>query len=428
MRTSCASRAPFVAGAIIWASVATGRDAHAADLLDATARVADAWRALGAFVAVDKPRFLNDDETIVVMLPALPEASCTTIVLLGARGLGFHASPPGDGGQRIPSEAGAVSIEDCSDPLPRRFMVTSDSGRGALEVIVARSDAPLPVLQSILPERTGGSLGPLPDPGALPLLPAPEKRADLAETRAKRDGATISTRSIWYSGIDGTGIGEETLPPGCHVFELFAADSGVLRGGRKGKLDLDAEMRDSSDDRLLARDRTDAPDAQLPVCVGETTQVGIVFVGAPSGAPVLVSHAAWALPQHLTTVWGTEARARMARALLARHVTSLPAEPVQLAQGGSGTTPVPLSVEPGGCYLAVAALVQGVAHSFGLRLRVRAREVVDERGADESSAVLAFCAGDRSFASAQIEARGTPLLGWGLALYRLENGVWELPQ
>lgn len=425
MRPRCASRAALVASAVVSWAVANGGEARA-DLQDATARVADAWRAAGAFVIVEKPRFLNDDETIVVPLPSLPVGNCSTVALLGSRGLSFHVSPPGDGAQHVPSEAGALSIEQCGDGLPRRFVITSDSGRSALQTIVAVSSRSLPELQSILPERTGSSLGPLPEPGALPLLPAPEKRADLAEIRAKRDGATISNRSIWYSGVDGTGIGEETLPPGCHVFDLFATDSGALRAGRKGKLDLDAEMRDSSDDRLLARDRTDAPDVQLPVCVGETTQVGIVFVGAPSGAPVLVSHAAWALPEHLPSIWGSEARARMAYALLGRHVASLPSEAVQLAQGGSGTTPVPLSIEPGACYLAVASLVQGVAHSFGLRLRVRAREIVDDRGVDESSAVVAFCAGDRSLALAQIEARGTPLLGWGLALYRVENGIWEI--
>lgn len=424
-RHSCASCAPLVAGAVVSWSIANGGDASA-DLQDAAARVAGAWRAAGAVVARGKSRFLNDDETIVVPLPSLPDGNCTTVVLLGARGLSFHVSPPGDIGQHVPSEAGALSIEQCGDALPRRFMVTSDSGRGALETIMAVSPKSLPALQSVLPERTGSSLGPLPEPGALPLLPAPEKRADLAEIRAKRDGATISSRSIWYSGTDGTGIGEETLLPGCHVFDLFASDSGPLRAGRKGKLDLDAEMRDSADDRLLARDRTDAPDVQLPVCVGELTQVGIVFVGAPSGTPVLVSHAAWALPDHLPAIWGSEARARMAYALLGRHVASLPTEPVQLAQGGSGTTPVPLPIEPGACYLAVASLVQGMAHSFGLRLHVRAREVIDDRGVDESSAVVAFCAGDRSLALAQIEARGTPLLGWGLALYRVENGIWEL--
>ncbi|HXX70014.1 MAG TPA: hypothetical protein VEK07_22735 [Polyangiaceae bacterium] len=417
-------RSTAVLGAVASWSVANGGEARA-ELQDAARRVAEAWRSVGAFVVVGKPRFLNDDETIAVPVPSLPDGNCTTLVLLGARGLSFHVSPPGDSGQHVPSEAGALSIEQCGDLLPRRLMVTSDSGRGALEILVAVSEKSLPALQSVLPERTGGGLGPLPEPGALPLLPAPEKRADLAEVRAKRDGATISNRSIWYSGVDGTGVGEETLPPGCHVFDLFASESGVARAGRKGKLDLDAEMRDSSDDRLLARDRTDAPDVQLPVCVGETTQVGIVFVGAPSGTPVLVSHAAWALPQHLPSIWGGEARARMAYALLARHVVSLPAEAVQLAQGGSGTTPVPLSIEPGACYLAVASLVQGVAHSFGLRLRVRAREVVDDRGVDESSAVVAFCAGDRSLALAQMEARGTPLLGWGLALFRIENGIWD---
>jgi hypothetical protein len=205
-------------------------------------------------------------------------------------------------------------------------------------------------------------------------------------------------------------------------------DPGSSHPARRGKLDLDAEMRDSADDRLLARDRTDAPDAQLSVCVGEITRVGIVFVGSPPAAPVLISHVAWSLPEHLPSLWGNESRARMAQALRSRNVASLPTEPIQLTQGGSGITPVPFPIEPGGCYVAVVSVVQGVARAMGLRVRVAAREAGDDRGPDDNDeAMVAFCAGDRTHALAQVEAHGTPLLGWGLALYRVAGGVWELP-
>src|ERR1019366_4037109 len=86
---------------------------------------------------VDRPRFLNDDETLAVALPELPDGECTTVVLLGARGLGFHVrlgeGRDDDPNARVPSEAGALSIERCGATLPRRLLVTSDSGRGALE-------------------------------------------------------------------------------------------------------------------------------------------------------------------------------------------------------------------------------------------------------------------------------------------------------
>jgi hypothetical protein len=116
----------------------------------------------------------------------------------------------------------------------------------------------------------------------------------------------------------------------------------------------------------------------------------------------------------------------MAHVLSERRVVSLPAAPVQLAQGGSGVTPVPLALEPGGCYVAVVALAQGTARSLGLRVAVAARDYVDDRGVDEAGAAVAFCAGDRTTAQAEIEAHGTPLLAWGLALYRLNTGVWEV--
>ena len=259
-------------------------------------------------------------------------------------------------------------------------------------------------------------------------MPAPDKRAEFAEARARRDGATISTRTTWSATADGTGMGEDTLEAGCHTLELFAVDPRSSNPSRRTKLDLDAEMRDASGDCILARDRSDAPDARLALCVGETTKVEVVFAGSPAGAPVLVVHFAWPLPERLPTLWGSEARARMAHALLTRHVGALLRDPVLLAQGGSGTTLVPLTVEPGACYLALVAVVQGATRAVGLRVHVGVRDAFDDRGVDENGGVVAFCAGDRARALAQVETRGTPLLGWGLALYRLGAGTWEVPR
>jgi len=409
-------------------SVGEGR----AGLRESGERLAEAWRGAGAEVVVDRTRFLDQDETIAIVLPRLPATGCTTVVFLGPRGLGFQARVPGteegDVGRKIQSEAGAVSLERCGGGAPGRVLLSSNSGRGAIETVVARSDGPLPPLRVVLPERTGGALVPGPEPGALPPLPPQESRAEVAEDRARLDGGVTAPRVTWQAGIDGSGAGHVLLDAGCHRVRLFAADRRVARVPGRARLDLDAEMRDEADDRLLARDRSDAPDADLSVCVGETTRVEVVFAGSPPDAPVLVAHVSWSLPEYLPTLWGSEARARMTRALLARHVRSLPRPPVLLTQGGSGASPVPLSIEPGGCYLVVMALVQGTARALGLRVHVGASDVFDNRGVDDGGAVVAFCARERDRALAHVEVRGAPPLAWGLAVYRVADDVWEGPR
>jgi hypothetical protein len=411
-------------------------DVARAELRESVERLAEAWRAVGAAVAIDKTRFLTDDSDdqrpVVVALPDLPAGECTTVVLLGARGLGFHVRVLDNGSddverKSLPSAAGALSIERCGEVPPRRLVLASDSGRGAIETVVARSAKPLPSLRSMLPERSGGILAPPLEPGMLPPLPPPEKRAEIAETRAKRDGAAIAGRETWQAGIDGTGAGAQTLVPGCHRLQLFALDPRALHPSRHAKLDLDAEMRDEVGDHLLARDRSDAPDAQLSACVGEAAHVDVIFAGAPPNSRVLVSHVMWRLPAHLPALWGTEAIGRMAHVLLARHVVSLPREPFMLAQGVSGVTPIPLSIEPGACYIGVTARIKEAARAIGLRVHVASDDAVDDRGIEGDGAAVAFCAGSQTHALAEVEARGTPLLGWGFALYRLHSGVWETP-
>jgi len=422
-------RRAVVAAAVVAAALGTVDEAGAG-LDDPVGRLLRTWRTSGASVVVDRTRFLFEDETTAVTLPTSPPAQCTTVVFLGARGLGFHvrvAEGHDDGaGKKIPSEAGAVSLQWCGEEPPRRVLLASDSGRGAVETLVARSAGPLPPLRVVLPERTSGAGNPGPEPGTLEALSSAQSRAEIAEGRARLDGAFIDARATWQAGADGAGAGHETLEPGCHRLRLLVTDPRSPRAsGRRARLDLDAEMRDEADDRLLARDRSDAPDAELGVCVGEPTRVEVVFVGSPPGAPVLVVRSSWSLPHYLPSLWGPETDARMARVLLARHVRWLPRPPFVLVQGGSGGTPVPFSIEPGGCYLAAVSLVQGSARAVALRVHVGGEDVFDDRGIDEIGAAVAFCAGEHDRALAHVEVHGAPPVGWGLAVYRIDDDVWE---
>ncbi len=409
-----------------------------AELRDEAERLAGVWRAVGATVVVDQAHFLLEgeplrDRHVVVSVPELPDGACTTIALLGSRGLGFHVKLLEIGGpepevRRVPSVAGAVTLERCAQAGPRRLIVVSDSGRGAFETVVARSSAPLPPLHDVLPERATGTLLPAMDPGPLPPLPTPETRADLAEARARRSGASIGARGTWATGADRTGVEQMMLEPGCHVLELFAVDPRAMRGGIGGRLDLDAEMRDADGERLLARDRSDAPDASLSKCFAEPTEVQVAYAGAPAGSDVLVGHYAWPLPEHLPSLWGPLAVARLAHLLRVHAVPALTREASFLAQGGGGATPVPLPVEPGACYVALVTLTRGEARSVGLRVRVGASNAGDDRGIDDDGAAVAFCAGPRARALATVEVRGAPQSGWGLALYRVQSRVWEPPR
>ncbi|MDB4942106.1 MAG: hypothetical protein JWP97_1640 [Labilithrix sp.] len=425
----------------VLAAVMAPAEAHADSSREVAARVVEQWRAAGARVTLLPTRFVFDDETSLVPVPrpeagdpAVDAAGCTHIAIIGARGVSFRARlsdalsdplAPELGGRAV-STAGVVELRRCGAARPvRHLVVTSDAGRGALEIIVAHSPAALPALTSVIPERTGGALPPVPDAGALPPLASQDKRAELAESRAKREGALVQPRTPIKAGDTGGGEEELTLAPGCHRVELFARDPRPDRLGRRFRLDVDAELRDPADsDRVLARDRTEAPDARLEACVGRASPVSLVFAGAPPGGQVVSTLASWPLPEHLPALWGSGVRSKMARVMFTRHVAPPEAEPVYLAQGSSGTTPLPLQLEVGGCYLAVVGLTHGHARALQIRTVIGARESTDERGVTEEAALSAFCVSAQESARVEVHARGTAI-GWGLAVYRMKSAVWE---
>jgi hypothetical protein len=194
--------------------------------------------------------------------------------------------------------------------------------------------------------------------------------------RARRDGAKVAAREGWHAGVDGNGDGHLELDAGCHRIELFANDPRSATANRRFRLDIDAELRDEEDDTMLGRDRTEAPDAHIEACLGKETLASVVYSGAPPSSSVLVTHASWPIPRSLPWAWGGEVRGKMAGAMLARHLATPPDAAVALAQGSSGVTLVPFEIEPGGCYVALAAVTQGHARGLGLRALVGARHAL----------------------------------------------------
>jgi hypothetical protein len=401
-----------------------------AELRELANGVRDRWRGAGAETVAGTPRFLTEDEVVSIAIPS-KAAACVSVLFVGARGLSFHVRVAGedddDRSARVTSVAGALVLSRCGGPPIGRITITSDGGRGALETLIAFSASALPGLRAVLPERTGGALPAAPEPGDLPPLSPPEKRAEVAEIRAKRDGGVVEARVTSVAGTDGSGSAAIKLAPGCHKIEVFARDTRGPKTPRHARLDLDAELRDEIDDRLLARDRTDAPDAHVETCVGDELNANLVYAGAPGDAPVVITHVSWPLPHHLPDTWGADARARMAHALLARHVAAPRGAAVYQVAGGSGTTSMAMPMEPGGCYLAVAAVAQGQVKGIGLRALVGAFESTDDRSATEGASAVAFCARDRETASLEVDARGTST-AWGLAVFRIASGIWQVPR
>ena len=361
--------------------------------------------ATGASVTVDKTRFLtdesDDDHPVVIALPDLPARRLhdggaawraraglpRSLAGRGRRGRN-RAPPPECRGCRIDRAMRHRGAEAprCRDGL----RAWSDSRRSS-----ARSAKPLPQLRSVLPERSGGPLMPASEAGPLPPLPAPERRADIAETRGKRDGASIGERMTWQAEADGTGKESVTLDAGCHTLQLFALDLRTGHPGRRGKLDLDAEMRRGvgraaprAGPNRRARccligmlRRVDAGPRRLHRLPAELHRLGgTLGVGTP-GAPTLGLGCGG--PQ-----------ARMAHVLQARHIVSLPREAVMLAQGGSGTTPVPLSLEPGGLLPRARHAREGGGARHRSARAGRGDRRIGRPGIDTTGAVVAFCAGE----------------------------------
>ena len=135
-------------------------------------------------------------------------------------------------------------------------------------------------------------------------------------------------------------------------------------------------------------------------------ELGILaFAGAGKGGSVVVVHGVTELPAGVPVRWGA-ARAHVARTLLERHIPAPASSPIYESLGVAGLTVLPLELEPGRCYLATVASLQGDIKLIALSAVAfgpAAQAHVDD--SDEAAAVT-FCAGTTPHGRLEVEVHG----------------------
>jgi hypothetical protein len=401
------------------------RAAHAGLAADADAVATEYSRS--ATVVRLAPRLYGSGPEAPLTLPVAATLAsrpgCTTVVALGAVSTGFAVSAPiddGDGGepgeQVTSSVAGLAEISRCgasrSDLTDLSIEVRSP--HAVVEILVATSSEPLRTARSVLPHREPGNVPPLSRPGPPPSPGALANRVLRLENRFARDEGTEVEHHV--GSADAAGMGRQLieLSPGCHRLGVFAAPADTADDGF---YDLDAELGWASGG-IAAIDRTESPDASLTACTAQR-ELGIVsFAGAAKNGAVLVVHARSKMPGALPQRWGAAA-ARIARTWLERHIPAPTSPPVYESLGVGGITILPVELEPGRCYLAAAAPLQGSVKLLALTASTAGVPAslahVDDT---EVGAVVTFCAGTAPRGRLEVEVHGASPI-WIAGLWAL---------
>lgn len=395
-----------------------------AELGDDVTRLVKVWGEQGVVRRLP-PRLGERSAPSVIFLPvellSAPSTSCISVAVLGPSSIHFTLRAVGgadlsDSVEDWPqaSLAGLVQITRCGARKARlgALLVEMRSPRAVLEVVAVESDQPVKPATDVLLQRDPGPIAPLMGFGP-PAAPLPiDQRLAAAELRGRQAGALDVTRESVQSSPRGTGVARRLVEVGCHRLDVLAEPGGDENRGS----DLAIMPELSAAAGLVAVDRGDGFAAALTFCAGERTTVGFRFAGAASNARVWVVASRQPLPEGLPESWGSGGRARMA-AVLERHRVRVNGMPVDQALGVQGPTSMPIAVEPGACYVAAVAPVQGQAFTLALGMVSGAVGAQNRAGAGVDGTLISFCMRGGSVASIEAESRGTGLT-WLFALWQ----------
>lgn len=411
---------------VSWSVAAPAR----ADLAEDVDKLAAAWRP-GGRVAVLPPRFPIAGETTAIVLP--PSAAtgsgsgCTTVAVVGAVSTTFAlrlASSDETGGVMdsfLPSVAGTAQVVRCGPERAALSVIGLQmrSPHGVLETIIATSESPLIELRTVLPHRDPGTLMAAPAAGPPPPPASLDSRVGAVERFFAREDITGVRRRLAPTDANGSGQLLLDLSPGCHHLFVLGAPP---RGGDVAQ-DVDAELV-WANGSVGASDRTDSPDAALLACTGERRLGVLSYGGAAAEKPVFVLHGKKDLPEGLPAGIGPDAQGRMAKALVERHLVLPSRQPVYASLGVAGITELPIEVEPGRCYVAMAAPIQGEMKLLALNAEAGTRRTRAHTDETDAALVSTFCVGAVDRGKLEVEAHGIDLV-WLSALWptaRLELG------
>lgn len=413
----------LVAAALSWVGSARAE-------LDAdAARLADGWAGLGQEIVERRAVFLEPGRIapLVARASALGDAPCVSVAALAARGrevagvmgqLRGAFEPPHV--TREPGARGVLFVARCGaqrlDAVEAAVELVR--ARGAVEVVVARGAVAAPHPAELLRDRDGGLLAHPVDPGR-PRDPTPlSSRVEAAGRAERKDGVESDGVLTLRASDEGAGAVDLTLPVGCHTLSLLAA-----RGLDGRVADVDAELVDPSGPRVLARDRSEAPDARLAPCVAEPTRARLSFSGAPPGAEVALVRASSPLVDGLPARWPARARAAASELLRSRPGPRALGAATAHAGGTVGTTPVAVDLVPG-CQRVVVAASHGEPRAVTLSARAGGRLHRDDGGTARVAGALVLCPRVAERAVVRVEARGAGV-AWVLAVFPMTTDPVE---
>lgn len=440
-RLACRSKARVVAFGLVVALGLSASSTAYADLQRDVELVARRWRSDGHHVTHVASAFLLAGTSKTIRLPDTSRAArpCTTVVALSVRGIPFvlewvkspepSSEPTGEGAPEATGEAarnggarstaaGVATLSSCArstdssetDPRPDAVAVTFGSSRGAVELVAVEHRGEVSPLEGVLPERSAGQGVRFEAPTPLSLAPLDE-RLRRGIRVARFDGAVEVVTAESESDSHGRGAVVLRLSEGCHRL-------GVLSdAGNGGAADVDVELRVEDTVEPHRKDNSHAPDARVELCLGGRAPVELRWRGARPERPVAIVDARWAFPA-LPQSWPAPMRVGVAGALWRRRTKAPSAPPLGSWIATSGRTILPVAVEPGSCYLAVAAERSG--DPSGLRLRVESGDdrYQDDGSEDPLGAAVKFCAGGATRVRAVLDVRGAQS-SVGLALFHM---------
>ena len=380
-----------------------------ADLTGDVQALLSSWRRSGASPSRVTTVFLEAEEARRIAVGKRKDG-CIRVVAIAERQLAFTLRLPT---QMVESRGGVAQVDDCGEGTLKggAIVLGMTSPRGSIDLLLVRYRGSIAPVETVLPERALGPAAP-PGSGAEPFELAPiAERVARAERVAMSEGASGVVPVRTRAGQRGGGVLGIKLAEGCHRLSVLADGEGGKR-----PIDIDAEVSLSGE--VIRRDRSQAPDARLDFCLGESARVELRYLGAGAPLAIVVMDAFWTLPKGIPSTWGSRVRAAFASALHRRHAPKLEQAPLEQRLGVAGVTVVPFEVEPTSCYIAAFAAVQ--APGVG-RLTVHAGNVTryDDATEEPLGAAVSFCVpSEISSARVQIEL-GAPSASWVLALWRL---------
>ncbi len=410
-------RLAAVRHALLAAAVLTWADGARAELSRDAARLADGWAGLGQEIVERRSIFLEPGKLapLVAQPSSLGDAPCVSVAAIATRGQQLEglmgalrsAFEP----QQLSRESGAAGVLFVARCGPSRgdaleAAIELVRARGAVEIVVARGAVAAPPPSELLRERDVGVLAHPIDPGRPRDRTPFARRLDAARAGGVDEGGVVTIRS----SDEGAGVLELTLPRGCHTLTVLA------ERGLDGRVaDVDAELTDRAGRAVLARDRSEAPDARLTPCVAEPVRARLAFSGAPPSVEVALVRSSSPLLEGLPTRWPGRARAYASALLRARGMKRALGAATAHAAGTVGSTLVSVDLVPG-CQRVVVAASRGEPRAILLSARSGGRLHRDDGGAARVAGSIVLCPREPERTSVRVEARGAGV-GWVLAVF-----------